>query len=241
MQHEQDAALSDQKEEKMATIYDTLKVRVRSIILTLDMVNDISTEMESKKGLASTMLSLSKETANQMRFQCPNLAKVLLDSKVEVSFEVISRILLSWLETDTLNSSTPHMAFLCLGLYMSKQWLGTKLSENKAMKAKVEQPINELLLSLAHWFVLFRDVAVPVIAMLSLLTPVEILDSDLKKLKEEEEKNSKNPGPYPYHQLQQIINRNQPDGKDEENIITMSPLDNQAAVTAQKQKMKKKK
>jgi len=169
----------------------SLKVRIRSILLSVELVEDmIEGETKSSKvgtvaGSVVQFFRNSVQVKEQMKLRSKAIASMLEKCDIKLTASNAKQLLLTWLDTDLLNTQTPLMGVLLIGLFMVQEWVQIYAPSEK-VRDKVLKPVNELLFSLSP---IIRSLPILDTTMaLSNCLPLSLVDEELEKLKIEDAK-----------------------------------------------------
>lgn len=170
------------------SIFDTLKVRVKYITVLLDIINDYETkEAVSDLGKPPQLqfFQASAQLLQSVKLKSKDVCAVLEKAGIKYDLRNTQRILLSWLDQDTLNFHASHVFVLFIGLLLAREWTET-MCKTERVRDRVLQPVNEVLFSIIPYLHGFNILNVALI--LQTLLPLSLVPEELEKLAAEESK-----------------------------------------------------
>jgi len=158
-------------------LFASLKTRVKSILTNLELVNAcMPAETESKS--AVTFLETTKGVLDMMRAKNKPLSELLKKAGLSLTLDNVERILVTWMDSDLLNSEPSHLAVLWIGLSMAQDWLQTRCPEKLSKIAM--KPLYELIFALQPYVHLEP---MSTLMQLASILPSQLIQDDLEALK----------------------------------------------------------
>jgi len=166
----------------MSGFQHSIEVRVKSILLNLDIVSEYLEE-KAVNLPSARFLQVSKQVSEQMRLKSKIITEIIKKANIPLTLRSIQQLLLTWMDSDFEDPAPEHVVVLLIGLLMAREWIEAHC-KNPKVAALAIQPIKEFIFALSPRIPKNIPVVTTLFALSGFL-PLDLMDIEIDNLSKE--------------------------------------------------------